>query len=226
MVPLYDTMMSPNVIPEKRDRFFTCTNLYCLKLLCDIQPHFSASYLRKVDRSSALVSEVYGTAHGAAEKIMTVDTPIADKFLNGLKIDKKGNLLVEPPGNHTLSLNQHHKCPRGQTYDTVLEGLKKKLSTLKEKVLQNIKGNIEDQCPDDSYFYSWSALDLCNKTSLEERQTRLTSVIELFCTEQLHTVSRYTNQKEEDIEPSSWEDFTVKINYPKKKLIVQRMNSK
>ena len=51
---------------------------------------------------------------------------------------------------------------------------------------------------------------------MEERQTRLTSVIELFCTEQLHTVSRYTNQKEEDIEPSLWEGFTVKINYPKK----------
>ena len=90
------------------------------------------------------------------------------------------------------------------------------MSTLKEKVLQNIKGNIEDQCPDDSYFYSWSASDRCNKTSLVERQTRLTSVIELFCTEQLHTVSRYTNQKEEDIEPSLWEGSTVKINYPKK----------
>ena len=38
--------------------------------------------------------------------------------------------------------------------------------------------------------------------SLEERIMRLETLIDLFCSEQHHTVCKYTSKKEDDVEPA------------------------
>ena len=50
ILSLYDSVVSGNVIPEKRDWFFTVNKLFSLELLTDIHPIFTESYLRKIDQ--------------------------------------------------------------------------------------------------------------------------------------------------------------------------------
>ena len=75
---------------------------------------------------------------------------------------------------------------------------------------------IKDQCPESSYFYDWSGLDLKDRASLEERLAKLKDLIELFCTPQTNTVCQYISTKEDETEPSLYEGFNVKIVYPSK----------
>ena len=80
-MPLYEFMVSANVITEKRDRFFTINNLFSLKSSNDIRPVFTASYLRKVDQSSTLVSEVFAIAQSTVKSIAGSKTTSADEFI-------------------------------------------------------------------------------------------------------------------------------------------------
>ena len=75
-------MVSANVIPEKRDQSFTVNNLFSLKLLNDIYPIFTASYLRKVDQPSTLVSEVFAVAQSTVRSITVSKTTSVDEFIN------------------------------------------------------------------------------------------------------------------------------------------------
>ena len=170
---LYDSMVSANVTPEKRDSFFTVNNLFSLKLLNDIHPVFTASYLRKVDQSSTLVSEVFPIAQSTVKSITASKTTSADEFIKNLRIDQNGNVQVvltnDCQNPHTITLNIYHKCPRAQTYDDMLIKIKADLNQLKQSILENIKTNINDQCSTEIYFYDWSALDFSEKISLEQK---------------------------------------------------------
>ena len=77
-MPLYDSMVSVNVVPEKSYQFFTVNNLFSLKLLNDIHPVFTASYLRNVDQSSTLVSEVFAIAQSTVKSITASKTSSVD----------------------------------------------------------------------------------------------------------------------------------------------------
>ena len=82
-MPLYDSMVSTDGIPEKRDWFFTVNHLFSLKLLNDIHPIFAAFYLGKVDQSSTLV-----------KSITVSKTTSVDEFIKNLSIDQNGNVQV------------------------------------------------------------------------------------------------------------------------------------
>ena len=118
-MPLYCSVVSVNVVPEKRDRFFTVNNLFSLKLLNYIHLIFTASYLRKVDQSSTLVSEVFGIAQSTVKSITASETTSADEFIKNLSTGQNGNVQVVLAdgcqNSHTVTLNRYHKCPRGQT---------------------------------------------------------------------------------------------------------------
>ena len=93
-MPLYDSMVSTDGIPEKRDWFFTVNHLFSLKLLNDIHPIFAAFYLGKVDQSSTLVNEVSAIAQSTVKSIAVSKTTSVDEFIKNLSIDQNGNVQV------------------------------------------------------------------------------------------------------------------------------------
>ena len=86
LVPLYDFVVSPNVIAEKRDR----KPLIFFKIIKWHAP--TASYLRKVDQSSTLVSEAFAIAESTLKSITVPKTTRADEFIKNYSIDKNGNV--------------------------------------------------------------------------------------------------------------------------------------
>lgn len=93
-MPLYDSMVSADVIPEKRDWFFTANHLFSLKLLNDIPPIFAAFYLRKVGQSSTLFNEVFAIAQSTVKSITVSKTTSVDEFIKTLSIGQNGNVQV------------------------------------------------------------------------------------------------------------------------------------
>ena len=81
--------------------------------------------------------------------------------------------------------------------------------------MKNLDCNIKDQCSKDSKFYSWSGLDLTEKSAnLGERSEQLENLIETFCNEEVVTGSKYMHNKERSITPDYWNGFFIKIAYP------------
>ena len=120
--PNYGPMMSANM----RDDFFTAINLFCLKVLNDIQEIYCATYLRKVGLPASFVSEVYTTSQTTTKALINFSTSSTDRFLESLCFDTNGNLCSE-----NMVLNHQHRCPRGQTHQDTLINIKIKLCDLK-----------------------------------------------------------------------------------------------
>lgn len=109
-MPLYDSMVSADVIPEKRDWFFTVNHLFSLKLLNDIHPIFAAFYLRKVGQSSTLFNELFAIAQSTVKSITVSKTTSVDEFISS-------GCLAQWLSKCYFK----HKCPRGKTCDDLLE---------------------------------------------------------------------------------------------------------
>ena len=78
--------------------------------------------------------------------------------------------------------------------------MKSKLTDIKARTLINIENNIKDQCSEDTHYFSWSGLDLGDKSmSLEQRLERLASIIELYCVDTTQSVCKYTNKTNKNI---------------------------
>lgn len=99
--PLFDTIMSANIIPEKRDRYFTANDFFWLKILIGIQGAYCPTYLKKVNLSASLIFEVYTTAQTTAKTLM-------NGFFLLIYFDTNGNLCSE-----NMVLNYQHRFPRG-----------------------------------------------------------------------------------------------------------------
>ena len=59
LAAVYDTMYTKNIRVDERDLLFSAINIYIIKLMADLQPHFAEKFLRQADKSDLLVSEVY-----------------------------------------------------------------------------------------------------------------------------------------------------------------------
>ena len=108
-------MYTEAIKKEERDLLFSHESIFILKLMVNIQKIFKNEYLRKVDKSNALVSSVYGIADTKANEVSTLKTPEANAFLNSLKLDNNGNLLSDVTINgkkYNLLLSKHHKPTR------------------------------------------------------------------------------------------------------------------
>ena len=193
-------------------------NVYVLKIMADLHPVFQKNFLRQADKSDLLVSMVYNLSSSFAATLESVETSSADSFLESLQFDDNGNLLGVTKcerENHTMTLNYSHH-PSRNTFDTRLHSLKNELKAVKVRIVDNIVDNVRDQCDDQTYFYAWSGLDLELKLSVTERVNRLRDIINVYCTERVHTVQKYRTQKEEDTVADNWEGYQVNLMYPKK----------
>ena len=107
LVPLYNTLVSCSVDTEARD---TTKNIYCLKLLKDLQDTLVMGYLRQVDKSAALVTMSVMASRETANQTNHAKTTSAAEFFNSLFFDQNGNIiakLTDVNGNiHNINLVQ------------------------------------------------------------------------------------------------------------------------
>ena len=220
---VYDTMYTKGIRVDERDLLFTAENIFIVKVLVDIQPNFEKGYLRKVDKSSLLVSTVYNTVKSFASSITSVKTPSADKFKDSLRLDENVNLLADTEIKDnipTIMLNHPHKPSRHITKEERILKIKEGLTKLKERITANIEPNILDQCGKNTFYYCWSGLDLSDKIPSDTRIECLRDVITLLCTVKVHTIGRYNDYKESEIVPDLWNGYTVSISFSKQWCVI------
>ena len=91
------------------------------------------------------MSTVHRLATDFTKKLPTVQTPIADDFVAGLKLDNNNNLhatLKIKDNDHTVILNCLSRTQRNQNQDLELAEIKTKLETVKSDVIKNTIGNV------------------------------------------------------------------------------------
>ena len=145
-----------------------------------------------MDKDHHLVSETYRLAQQTANDARKLETPTADKFVESLHLDNNGNLMFTESINnsdHLLRLSDSHKPTRGKSEDQRFASVKEKMAKIKTDVLNNIYQNLTEQIGDESYYSAWSGLDLADKEcSIEERVTKLDSLLNIFANENVHEV--------------------------------------
>ena len=90
---------------------------------------------------------------------------------------------------------------REKSQDEVLALLQESLNKLKHRIPRNIKGNVNEQCGEDTFYHCWSALDPSDKSSIEEHCIKMKDLLTILCTEKVHTIKRYKSKKEDELEP-------------------------
>ena len=76
------------------------------------------------------------------------------------------------------------------------------MAKIKTDVLNNIYQNLTEQIGDESYYSAWSGLDLADKEcSIEERITKLDSLLNIFADEMFMKLKKYVDSKETQLTP-------------------------
>ena len=134
---------------------------------------------------------VFDMSDSLASLLESLTAPSADAFQDLLHFNQNGNLLGATKCGvnvHIMMLNQPHKPSRHVTENERLEKVKAELNAVKEKILNNISQNVKDLCDTETYYFSWSSLDLQLKLSVPDRITHLKYIITLYCTTKVHIV--------------------------------------
>ena len=88
------------------------------------------------------------------------------------------------------------------------------MAKIKTEVLNNIYQNLTEQIGDESYYSAWSGLDLADKEcSIEERVTKLDSLLNIFANENVHEVKKYVDSKETQLTPFKWHEHSIFLHY-------------
>ena len=130
----------------------------------------------------------------SASSLESLITPSADAFQELLHFDQNGNSMgtTKCGGNiYTMMLNHPHKPSCCMTEH--LEKVKTELIAAKGKILTNTIQNVKDQYDTETYYFSWSSLDLQLKLSVPDTVTCPKDVITLYCTTKVQFVHNYTN---------------------------------
>ena len=204
--------------------FFTAKKLYTLKVVSNIKPLFSKKFLRPSDKSNLLVSTVYNCAFSVADNIGDdFVKKSATEFLDSLQLDENGNLnssMKTGDKMHKLCFNRHSKPSCSQNREEIVQSIKHDLTDIKQRILKNIKENIEDQCDENAFYYCWSGLDLEMKLSLQICINRLRDIFGRFCSEHIHVIQTFASpdhdQGEDPIVPDKSEDYETYLHYPPK----------
>ena len=91
----------------------------------------------------------------------------------------------------------------------IIHIFKAKLAELRSKVIENVAGNIRDQCNEDSYFYSWSGLDLEATLTIDDRIMRLKELFDALCYPREHTMMEFRNETKKTVTETKFEGYKV-----------------
>ena len=184
--------------------------------MADLKPHFKDCFLRKNDKEIVLVSTVQRLATDFNKKLHTVQTPIADDFVAGLKLDNNNNLhatLKIKDNDHTIILNRQSSTQRNQNQDRELAEINTKLETVKSDVIKNAIDKFTSLTGmQETWYFMWSTLDLKSKMTIQKGIGNLRALVILFTNAKIHEVLNY-----EDCETAFvWQGFTVFLHHPRR----------
>ena len=94
-----------------------------------------------------------------------METPLADAYLNTLDVDENGNWSSKEKIQDDVYSFHLLNAPiatrsNAQDKEERVQQLGAKVQDLNDKVTKNLKGNIQDQCDDSTFYYNGSGLDL------------------------------------------------------------------
>ena len=83
------------------------------------------------------------------------------------------------------------------------------MNELRAKVTENVSQNIRSQCDENTYFYSWSGLDLQDSISLQSRLERMKELFAALCYGKDHQLMKYTNEAKQTLSVDEFEGYSV-----------------
>ena len=99
-------------------------------------------------------------------------------------------------------MSDSHKPTCGKSEDQRRGSVKEKMEKFKADVLNSIYQNLAEQIGVESYYSAWSGLDLADKEcSIEERVTKLDSLLNIFANEIVHEVKKHVHSKKTQLTP-------------------------
>ena len=190
-------------------------------LLTDLKPFFKDGLLRAMDKTVLLCLVVHRKSIDTVEKFEDVQTSRADKLIEDIFLDEANNLkgVLYIKGNkHTFTFNCHSKGRRGLLLAEYLQQIKEILNKIKEDVFKNAQKNLSSLAvKEDTSFFFWSAFDLEEKATLDDRVNRLRPLLQRLCNEKVHQVLSMGNE-ENNLKGDVWQGYTVHFIHPKRLL--------
>ena len=190
LFPICDTLASCDIKVENREYFMSPKGLMTLHLLADLEHVFVPSLLRKVDRDQTFIVEVYGASQKFLDKLNDFHTPLFDEFIHGLDVDDYGNVIYEKSipgkGDHQITLQIQSRPRRGGV--NILDQIKNSSAELREKVIDNLRENIQDQMQEDTVVHYASCFDLTLPLAKEDRFDLARKLFRVYGTEYSHEV--------------------------------------
>lgn len=140
-----------------------------------------------------------------------VGFPKLNSFVESLSFDDNGNLSAVVVVNgevHEISLNFTHRPIRGGRDRMTM--LKEEAKSIKQKIVENLIQNVNDQNQSGTIFEYASSLDFHRKLDLEERCQLLAKLADVYCNDYTHNVVHDNNDDD------FWKAFCISIKHPAK----------
>ena len=87
--------------------------------------------------------------------------------------------------------------------------MKKKLNNLKKKILENIESKISVTIQ----YTTIVGRGLIFLIRFPSKITKLKNLVAILWTDKVYVVKRYSNKKEDSVEPDLWNNYTVDIGF-------------
>ena len=189
-MPLIDVLVSCDVKKEDASYFMSPKCLGIMHLLADVEGVFMKNFIRRPDGDNALIIDVFNESANAITTLDELELKTFDSFVDGITEDEWGNVLLStkiPTGeNHNLTLNYTHH-PGRRAISKVVK-IKSDAVDLKDKILENLKSNIEQQNQADTIVEFASCFDMKRKISCDERIELLKKLHAIYCVDYTHEV--------------------------------------
>ena len=140
IVPLLDTIISAGIRSDETKFIGSPKGIFMLQLFADIHKLYANFYLHRVDGDNSIIAcEAYDIAMKTANDLQTIQTPLADSFIESLDEDANQNVTATFKLNgadHSLTLNER-LTSRNKSLHKVKENLRK----IKTAIIDNMVAN-------------------------------------------------------------------------------------
>ena len=172
-----------------------------MHILGDVEGQvFMEKFIQRLDGDNSVIIDVFHESENAVAALNNIrPMTLFNLFVDGLTEDDNGNIIltatitsdVGETTTHSLTLNYTHhpgRRPNGADHETKVDKIKKESMALKEKILDNLKENIEDQNQSDTLVEFTSCFDMNRDISCDERIDLLKKLHKIYFVDYVHEV--------------------------------------
>ena len=211
LVPLADVLVSCSLKKEEATYFLSPKCLGIMHLLADIEEVFMKGFIRCLDGDNSLIIDVFNESTNTISTLEELEMKAFNSFIEGLSEDEWGNIVLSTKtttgDSHILTLNYTYH-PGRRPVENKIEKIKREAVELKDRVLQNLKENIQQQNQADSIVEFASCFDMKQKISCDERIELLVKLHAIYVVDYVHEV--------EDHNEFGCADWDITIKYKSK----------